>query len=701
MDAGTLQTRLLQNVGKDSDSAESVHTGDEVLLNVACRLGAGASASTLQALQRYHGQHGIVMGKDVHGVRVQLQDGLIWTVAQEACRVTAASGLPSPVRPPINGQKKAKRLSLASLMCKNMRLPPLPWPRHGPVAGNAGAALMAATMGFFAGCASVPFLGAAAAQKEFQVLLNHASCDIVQSEWAPQGCEESCLSPQPLSFLIAAPSLTGSLLRIPVAACVDSIGGKKPFTVLLLVAIIGMLGMVALLYALENSKQHLLCGNGCCVYWLLIFLGEMVGCGIAVFPVGAAQISYWFPRRQHGQVLGFYAGCGNMSPGIIMLVFPFLVESLGLVWTYSVWLVGLIIATTFYYLLSTDAAYFQLLDNGAAPEVAKTVASQEHMQEVLPHIGQMRSLWLSALSWKTWALASVYFVTFGGFVGLTSWLPTFWSNLHSVKATTAGGYTAWFSLGTSFWRVPGGWLSDWMGGCKTLLTALVALELGAIALTCCGESFTIALIGESLLAAGMGMGNAAVFKLVPQEVSHAVGGASGWVSGIGAFGGFAIPPVLGWFASKFDDKRGYSIGFITFMALALLALLPTLALHLHTTLMEPSRTVHPNRPPAAMGVLGQRRRSGMHRPRTIPEEVNHESSPSVSAGTPSPPQQNVAWTSPEGTQSSPAGAVGLFASTTSVATPPRRPWASLQLPGPTSGIDTDNPLSVTPGMGYF
>mmetsp|Transcript_51610 Transcript_51610/g.95533 ORF Transcript_51610/g.95533 Transcript_51610/m.95533 type:complete len:697 (+) Transcript_51610:92-2182(+) len=696
MDTGTLQTRLLPSPGKDSDSTESVHTGDEVLLNVACILGAGgASASTLPSLQRYHGQHGIVMGKDVRGVRVQLQDGLIWTVAQEACRVTAASGLPSPVRPPLNGQK-GKRLSPASLVSKDMRLQPIPWPRHGPVAGRAVTALMAATVGFFAGCASVPFLGAAAAQPKFRDLLKNSSCNI------SKGSKDSCLSPQPLSFLIAAPSLTGSLLRIPVAACVDSIGGKKPFTVLLLLAILGMLGMVALLYTLENLEKgtQSLCGHECCSYWLLMLLGEMVGCGIAVFPVGAAQISYWFPRRHHGQALGFYAGCGNMSPGIIMLVFPFLVESFGLVPTYSVWLVGLALATLFYYLLSTDAAYFQLLDNGAAPEVAKTVATQEHMQEVLPQNGQMRSLWLSALSWKTWALAAVYFVTFGGFVGLTSWLPTYWSNLHGVKATTAGGYTAWFSLGTSFWRVPGGWLSDWMGGCKTLLAALLALELGAIALTCCGESFNIALIGESLLAAGMGMGNAAVFKLVPQEVSHAVGGASGWVSGIGAFGGFAIPPVLGWFASNFDE--GYSLGFMTFMMLGLLASLPTLGLQLHTTLLEPSHTRHQHRPPAAIQALGgQRRRSGILHPRTIPE-VNPESSPSVSGGTPSPPQQNVAaWTSPEGTQSSPVGAVGIIASTTSVATPPRRPWASLQLPLAAGGLDTDNPLSVTPGVGHF
>ena len=70
-----------------------------------------------------------------------------------------------------------------------------------------------------------------------------------------------------------------------------------------------------------------------------------------------------------------------------------------------------------------------------------------------------------------------------------------------------------------------------------------------------------------LLAVGMGVANAAVFKLVPQEVPQAVGGAAGWVGGLGAFGGFAIPPVLGFFVTWFGDA-GYAHGFVVFVLLA-------------------------------------------------------------------------------------------------------------------------------------
>jgi len=62
-----------------------------------------------------------------------------------------------------------------------------------------------------------------------------------------------------------------------------------------------------------------------------------------------------------------------------------------------------------------------------------------------------------------------------------------------------------------------------------------------------------------------------VFKMVPQAVPHAVGGAAGWVGGLGALGGFVIPPVLG-FAVRNLGKNGYAIGFIVFVFLALFSL---------------------------------------------------------------------------------------------------------------------------------
>ena len=70
-----------------------------------------------------------------------------------------------------------------------------------------------------------------------------------------------------------------------------------------------------------------------------------------------------------------------------------------------------------------------------------------------------------------------------------------------------------------------------------------------------------------LLACGMGVNNAAVFKLVPHYVPKAIGGAAGWIGGIGAFGGFAIPPIMGAIANS-TGNIGYARGFVIFTLLA-------------------------------------------------------------------------------------------------------------------------------------
>ena len=72
----------------------------------------------------------------------------------------------------------------------------------------------------------------------------------------------------------------------------------------------------------------------------------------------------------------------------------------------------------------------------------------------------------------------------------------------------------------------------------------------------------------------MGAVNAGVFKLVPKAAPDSVGGAAGWVGGLGAFGGFVIPPVMGAFADSFG-ANGYAWGYVTCVVLSLISLLIT------------------------------------------------------------------------------------------------------------------------------
>src|SRR5690606_1879070 len=109
------------------------------------------------------------------------------------------------------------------------------------------------------------------------------------------------------------------------------------------------------------------------------------------------------------------------------------------------------------------------------------------------------------------------------------------------------------------------------GGENTAILALMITLIGSLVMTMT-DQFELALPGVILMAIGMGVTNAAVFKMVPQAVPQAVGGAAGWVGGLGAFGGFAIPPMMA-FAVGDLGPRGYSIGFVVFVYLTISALL--------------------------------------------------------------------------------------------------------------------------------
>jgi NNP family nitrate/nitrite transporter-like MFS transporter len=100
--------------------------------------------------------------------------------------------------------------------------------------------------------------------------------------------------------------------------------------------------------------------------------------------------------------------------------------------------------------------------------------------------------------------------------------------------------------------------------------SFIIMGIGALLMLLAGGSVGMAITGEMVLALGMGFANAAVFKLVPKYSPAAVGGAAGIVGGLGAFGGFVIPPLMGLFV-KFNGAAGYAQGFGVFIGLSILS----------------------------------------------------------------------------------------------------------------------------------
>lgn len=409
--------------------------------------------------------------------------------------------------------------------------------------GSPSLGLFGATLGFFVGFAAVALFGPTAVR--FRDAMH--------------------LSPMALGVLIAMPALSGSLLRIPFSAWVDTTGGRKPFLVLLLLSLVGMIGLWLIILTRYPD------GLTPAFYPVLLLLGALCGCGIATFSVGISQVSYWFPQKKQGRALAVYAGVGNLAPGVFSLLMPFALQTLGLAYAYLAWLVFLAAGTAGYWACGRNAWYFQLRERGSDAATAKAMARSAG-QELFPAGSTLDSLRSSARVWQTWALVGIYFSTFGGFVALTSWLPTYWASAFAVGVIGAGLLTAMYSLTASVVRIFGGLLADSLqeGGQNTSILALFVMLSGGLLLATTSV-FELAVPGVLLLAVGMGICNAAVFKIVPQVVPHAIGGAAGWVGGIGALGGFVIPLAMA-FAVKDLGQPGYSIGFIVFVFLALASL---------------------------------------------------------------------------------------------------------------------------------
>lgn len=407
--------------------------------------------------------------------------------------------------------------------------------------GTPTEALWGATLGFFIGFAAVSLFGPTA----------HRFKEVMD------------LSPTLVGLLVAIPMLTGSLFRIPFSAWVDTTGGRKPFVILLLLSIGGMIGLLMMLEFLY--PEHLTAAW----YPLVLLFGALAGCGIATFSVGISQVSYWFPQERQGVALGTYAGLGNTAPGLISFALPLVIGAWGLGGAYLAWLGILIVGTMLYANMGRNAWYFQLREHGRDAQEARRLAEREG-QALFPRGTAKEALVHSARVWKTWALVGLYFTTFGGFLALTAWLPTYWLSYFGTSMKMAGVLTAGFSLLASFIRVPGGSWSDRFGGERVLALSMLSLLVGAVIMTLSG-AFGASVAGEILIGIGMGVGNAAVFKLVPKEIPDAVGGAAGWVGGLGAFGGFVVPPILGHFVAA-QGKIGYAHGFSVYIGLSVLCL---------------------------------------------------------------------------------------------------------------------------------
>ena len=315
------------------------------------------------------------------------------------------------------------------------------------------------------------------------------------------------LSASQTALLVAVPVLLGSLARLPIGMLTDRWGGRFVFT-----ALLAFSSMAAFVVPQTTSYGTLL---------LAAFLLGMAG---SSFAVGAAFVSRWTPPAHQGTSLGIY-GLGTMGQSLAVFVGPLVASRWG--WQTVFYATGGL-------LLVWAAIYAALARN---PVGVARPANAAAMLAVLRR------------SPTAWLLGAFYFLTFGGFVAFSIYLPTLLRAQFGLAPADAGLRAAGFVVLATLMRPLGGWLADRIGGAQVLSWVFGGVFLFALLLMWPSMvPFTVGALACALL---LGLGNGAVFKLVPEHFPKDTGTVTGLVGALGGLGGFFPPLLLGVFRDQF------------------------------------------------------------------------------------------------------------------------------------------------------
>jgi NNP family nitrate/nitrite transporter-like MFS transporter len=323
---------------------------------------------------------------------------------------------------------------------------------------------------------------------------------------------------------ISLPVLLGSVGRLPLGILADRLGGRLVFALTLVASIIPVV-----LLGLVHS------------YPMLLVCGFLVGIALASFPVGVSFASPWYPASRQGYALGVY-GAGNAGQAIASFGAPVVAGVLGYQWGFWAWGVLAAVVLVAWLLLARDAP-----QRGPA----------KGWGDYLRPLARARS----------WVLSLYYFLTFGGFVAMALSLPVLLTEQFQLGKVDAGFRTAGFIVLATACRPLGGILSDRVGGARILSVVFPVTAVCAVLMAWpVMGTFTVGALG---MAAAIGLGNGAVFKLVPEFFPQAVGSVTGLVGAAGGLGGFFPPLVLG----ELKQQTGsYAPGFFCLAAFSLVCL---------------------------------------------------------------------------------------------------------------------------------
>lgn len=366
---------------------------------------------------------------------------------------------------------------------------------------------------------------------------------VLNGAMAPFISETFNLSPAQKGLMLSVPIIAGALMRFPLGILSQYIGRKNATLVEM-----SMIA-VAMLFGFFFVKSF----ND------LLAMGVLLGIAGASFGVALSLGSGSFPARHKGLAMGL-VGAGNVGTAVSVLVAPPLAQAFGWVAVYGIAAVAISIPMLVMVVFAKEP-----------PDIDKHASFKEHIACLFEKDG--------------WAFSLIYAVTFGCFIGLATFLPTYYYDQFGVSKVQAGQLTMLAAFMGAVLRVFGGWISDRLGGVNTLSVVLVTI---AVTLTACGfagQSLPATTLLIMLCFSALGAGNGAVFQLVPLRWPLSTAVAGSMIGEIGALGGGLVPSTMG-LAKQYAGSYRWGFFLFALLSLAMLAMLRIMQLRWTRTWAE-------------------------------------------------------------------------------------------------------------------
>jgi len=342
--------------------------------------------------------------------------------------------------------------------------------------------------------------------------------------------------------LVALPGLIGALMRFPYTFAVTAFGGRN-WTIVS--ASLLFIPTIALAYFVTKPDTP---------YHLMLLVSALAGLGGGNFASSMANISFFYPDRMKGWALGLNAAGGNIGVSTVQLLVPILM-GFGFISLYQ----------------ATPTAAGVYLQNAGLMWLVPLVIAVSGAILFMNNLSSARSTFKDQLvivrRKHTWIMSYLYIGTFGSFIGYSAAFPLL---IKTQFPTITIGIAFLGPMVGSLARPLGGLLADRVGGAIVTFWNFIAMGAATIGVVYFVEikDFAGFLAMFLTLFITTGVGNGSTFRMIPsifreeklrEAASRGESGrafalktaglesaaALGFISAIGAVGGFLIPTGFG------------------------------------------------------------------------------------------------------------------------------------------------------------